>query len=98
MKTLTILTAIVAAMTVATAHAKPTAPQTHQPGAPLVQGKYCWVYTSSHGYGYWDECDGGYLYPRGISLQGYPDQMVIGAENGEAGGSAGGGGGGGGSQ
>ncbi len=94
MKTVAILTAIVTVMVAATANAGQ--PTSHQPGSPLQQGKYCWVYTGGNGYGYWDPCDGSYKYPRGVSLRDYPEELVIGAENGEGGSGGGGGGGGGG--
>jgi len=47
MKTVAILTAIVTVMVAATANAGQ--PTSHQPGSPLQQGKYCWVYTGGNG-------------------------------------------------
>jgi hypothetical protein len=96
MKTVAILTALVTVMAVATANAKQLPPQTHPAGSPLVNGKYCWVYTAPQGYGFWDECDISFNYPRGKSMHDYPTELVLGAENGEGGAGGGGGGGGGG--
>jgi hypothetical protein len=85
MKAFAVLGAILAVSAAATAHAK-SMPQGHDPGGPLKQGRYCWVYTSSSGAGWWDHCDNS---GRAISLRGRENEVDA------AGGGDGGGGGGG---
>jgi hypothetical protein len=96
MKTIAILAAILAVSAAATAHAEPM-PQFHQPGSPIKQGHYCWVYSSSNGAGWWDKCDSSRdpRSPRALSLRGLPrseiEAVMIGGGDGGSGGSGGGG-------
>jgi hypothetical protein len=88
MKKTTILAAILAVLASATAHALPI-PQTHEPGGPIKQGQYCWVYTNSHGAGWWDRCDATSTTPRGVSQRGLPDSdvnAIMGGGGGDGGG------------
>jgi hypothetical protein len=89
MKTIAILATIMAVSAAAAAHAE-SKPQLHQPGSPIKQGHFCWVYTNATGAGWWDKCDNS-PNPRAISLRGRPDAEVNAIENG-GGGSGGGGG------
>jgi hypothetical protein len=89
MKALAILVTIAAVATATSAFA---APATHQAGAPVQQGKYCWVPTGIHGSGWWDLCDTTSASPRGRSLQGRDLAEVESILNGGGGGGGGGGG------
>jgi hypothetical protein len=91
MKTMAILAAIVAVSAV-TAHAEPK-PQFHQPGSPIKQGPYCWVYTNGTGAGWWDRCADAHT-ERAQSLKNRFEADISAIENDTNGGGGGGGGGG----
>jgi hypothetical protein len=55
MKTVTILSSAVAILAATSAYAS-SMPQTHEPGAPTKQGKYCWTSTNEYGAGWWHRC------------------------------------------
>jgi hypothetical protein len=88
MKTIPILAAILAVTMATTAYAK-SPPKTHDPGGPIQQGQYCWIYTGALGAGWWDRCDPTSDTPRGMSQRGLSANDV----NAVSGGGGGGGGG-----
>lgn len=55
MKTVTILASAAAILAATSAYAS-SMPQTHEPGAPTNQGKYCWTDTNEYGAGWWHHC------------------------------------------
>lgn len=88
MKTIAILTTILAVSAAASAHATPK-PQSHQPGSPTKQGNYCWVDTNATGAGWWDVCDPSNP-TRALSLHGRSDAEISAIMSGGAGGGGGG--------
>jgi hypothetical protein len=88
MKTIAFLAAVLAASVAATAYAQ-SPPKTHDPGGPIQQGNYCWVYTNALGAGFWDRCDPTSDIPLGMSQHGIPQEdvnQVMGGGNGGGGG------------
>jgi hypothetical protein len=94
MKSVAIIAAI-AAITVSGSAFAASAPQTHEPGSPIKNGKFCWVYSDARGHGFWDTCDPNSVFQsRGLSLRGRSESEVSAIENGGGGDGGGGGGGG----
>lgn len=71
MKTVAMLTALIAVTAATSAYAGN--PGSHTAGGPIQQGDYCWVNTDAKGYGFWDRCDTGSSFPRSVTERDQPN-------------------------
>lgn len=79
MKSLAILTAILA---VTAASAANSMPQGNPAGGPVQQGQYCWIATTLEGAGFWERCDSDLV--RSLRRRGPNDILAVGGDGGGA--------------